>query len=163
MVYVKEFVVSSEQIWTNLALHRLILYSEWVPSEWELKQLIKHHNNPQVIVKTPVKQDAVCLTNKKICTSQGINWRTGVVWITCGLLCCFYQLFGLSFWRHPFTAEDPLVNKWCNAKFLQICSEKETNSSTSWMARWWVNFKQISFLGEQFILKCENNLTLLKL
>ncbi len=25
---------------------------------------------------------------------------------------------GLSFWRHPFTAEDPLVvSKWCNAKF----------------------------------------------
>ncbi len=33
---------------------------------------------------------------------------------------CFYQLFGLSFWRHPFTAEDPLVSKWCNATFLQI-------------------------------------------
>ncbi len=28
----------------------------------------------------------------------------------------FYQLFGLSFWRHPFTAEDPLVSKWCSAK-----------------------------------------------
>ncbi len=42
------------------------------------------------------------------------------MWITCGLLWCFYQLFGLSFWRHPFTAEDPLVNKWCNAKLLQI-------------------------------------------
>ncbi len=22
-----------------------------------------------------------------------------------------YQLFELSFWRHPFTAEDPLVSK----------------------------------------------------
>ncbi len=22
----------------------------------------------------------------------------------CGLLWCFYQLFGLSFWRHPFTS-----------------------------------------------------------
>ncbi len=44
----------------------------------------------------------------------------------CGLLgdyCdVFNQLFGLSFWRHPFTAEDPLVSKWYNAKFLQICS-----------------------------------------
>ncbi len=38
----------------------------------------------------------------------------------CGLLWCFYQLFGLSFWRHPFTAEDPLVSKWWNATFLQI-------------------------------------------
>ncbi len=27
----------------------------------------------------------------------------------------FYQLFGLSFWRHPFTAEDPSLNKLCNA------------------------------------------------
>ncbi len=47
---------------------------------------------------------------------------TGVVWITCGLLFCFYQLLGHSFWRHPFTAEDPLVSKWFNAKFLQIFS-----------------------------------------
>ncbi len=27
----------------------------------------------------------------------------------------------ISFWRHPFTAEDTLVSKWCNATFLQIC------------------------------------------
>ncbi len=33
-------------------------------------------------------------------TSQDINWRTGVVWI----IVMFYQLFVLSFWRHPFTA-----------------------------------------------------------
>ncbi len=32
----------------------------------------------------------------------------GLVWITCVLLWCFYQLFGLSFWRHPFTAEHPI-------------------------------------------------------
>ncbi len=23
----------------------------------------------------------------------------------------------LAFWRHPFTAMDPLVSKWCNANF----------------------------------------------
>ncbi len=45
---------------------------------------------------------------------QDINWWTGVVWITCGLLWCFYQLFGLSYWRHPFTAEDLLVSNWWN-------------------------------------------------
>ncbi len=50
---------------------------------------------------------------------------------SCGLLWCFYQLFGLSFWRHPFTAEDQFMSKWCNAKFLQICSDKERNSSIS--------------------------------
>ncbi len=46
---------------------------------------------------------------KPISFSQDINWWTGVEWFTCELLWCFYQLFGLSFWRHPFTAEDPLV------------------------------------------------------
>ncbi len=51
--------------------------------------------------------------------SQNINWWTGVVWIIWGLLWCFYHLFGLSFWRHPFTAEDPLMSKWCDATFLQ--------------------------------------------
>ncbi len=38
----------------------------------------------------------------------------------------FNQLFELSFWRHPFTSEDPLVSKWCNAKFSKICSNQET-------------------------------------
>ncbi len=53
------------------------------------------------------------------------------MWITCGLLWCFDQLFGLLFWRHPFTAEDPLVSKWWNAEFLKICSDEETNSSAN--------------------------------
>ncbi len=35
----------------------------------------------------------------------------GVVWI----IVMIYQLFGLSFWRHPFTTEHP-----CDAAFLQI-------------------------------------------
>ncbi len=57
-------------------------------------------------------------TNLKF-VSQDVNWWTGVVWIICGLR-CFYQLFGLSFWRHPFTKEHPLVSRGCNATFLQI-------------------------------------------
>ncbi len=40
-------------------------------------------------------------------------WLTRVEWII-----DVYELFGLSFWRHPFTAEDPLVSDRCNAKFL---------------------------------------------
>ncbi len=87
------------------------------------------------------------LKNMQLFTSQDVNWWTGVMWTTCGLLWCFYQLFGLSFWRHPFTAEDQLVSKWCNAKFLQICSDEETNSSTSWMAWRWVNFQQMLIFG----------------
>ncbi len=61
--------------------------------------------------------------------SHDSNWLTEsmvYLWIIMMLL--------LLFWRHPFTADDPLVSKWCNAKFLQICSNKEMNSSTSWMA-----------------------------
>ncbi len=48
----------------------------------------------------------------------------------CGLLWCFYQLFGLSFWRHPFTAEHPLLRHWCrdtfsvNSLFWVNCSFK---------------------------------------
>ncbi len=44
--------------------------------------------------------------------TDGLEW--------CGLLWCFYQLFGLSFWRHPFTAEHPLMRHWCRDTFLQI-------------------------------------------
>ncbi len=69
---------------------------------------IVHFNSPQHL----------CLLVKE-------KKEAGVMWISCGLLWCFYQLFGLSFWRHPFTAEDPLVSKWCNVKFLQICSDGE--------------------------------------
>ncbi len=56
---------------------------------------------------------------EQLYTSQLVNWCTGVVCITCELLWCFNQLFGLSFWRHPFTAEDTLLGKWWNATFLQ--------------------------------------------
>ncbi len=61
--------------------------------------------------------------------------------ITCGLLRCFYQLFELSFWRHPFTAEDPSSDVMLN--FMQIFSDEETNSSTSWMAWGQVHFQPI--------------------
>ncbi len=74
---------------------------------------------------------------KQLITSQNVNWWTGVVWITCGLLWCFYQLFGLSFWRHPFTTEDLLVSKWRNATFLQIWSDEETNSTIRQNSRFW--------------------------
>ncbi len=66
---------------------------------------------------------------------------------------CYYELWTrgkgfwiiVIFWRHPFTAEDPLVSKWCNATFLQNCSHDEINSSTSWMSWGWVHFS-LSFL-----------------
>ncbi len=39
--------------------------------------------------------------------SQGVNWWTGVVWITCGLLWCLSPVWTLIL-THPFIAEDPL-------------------------------------------------------
>ncbi len=72
--------------------------------------------------------------------------NTLVVWITCRLLWCFYQLFELLFWRHPFTAEDLLMSKWCNAKFLQICSNEETNSHLGWPESGYI-FSKFSFFA----------------
>ncbi len=64
------------------------------------------------------------LTNTQLSASQDDNWRTGVEWI-------IVVFIRLSFWRHPFTAEDPLVSKWGNATFLQIFSDEDKHSSTS--------------------------------
>ncbi len=53
-------------------------------------------------------------------------WIDGLEWITCVLLWCLFidiDLFGLSFWRHPSTAEDLLMSKWWRDTFLQICSD----------------------------------------
>ncbi len=64
-----------------------------------------------------------------------------MVWITCGLLRCFYQLFGLSFWRHPFTAEHPLLSLEEGDVMLHLSkTDKETNSSTSWKVWGWVQY-----------------------
>ncbi len=88
------------------------------------------------------------LRDMQLFISQDVKWWTGVVWITCGLLWWFYQLFGLSFWRHPFTSEDPLVSKWCKATFIQSVLMKKTYfildglsvSKFSAVVHFWVNY-----------------------
>ncbi len=77
------------------------------------------------------------LTNKQLFTSQAINRWTGVMWITFELL-HFYQLFGLPFWRHPFTTEDPLVSNWCNAIFPKFVPMKKQTHLHLWF--WLVLF-----------------------
>ncbi len=77
------------------------------------------------------------------------------MWITCGLLWCFYQLFGLSFWRHPFTAEEPLVSKWCNATFLQIWWRNKLIYILAWgwvHFYFWVNYSFKISLGLNTVL-----------
>ncbi len=41
---------------------------------------------------------------------RGQHDSSGVVWRTCGLFWCFYQLFRPSFWWHPFNGEDPSIS-----------------------------------------------------
>ncbi len=55
---VDEFVSSLKQVWINQALllaHQWILCCEWVPSEWESRELIKT-SLQEVIQTTPVHQ-----------------------------------------------------------------------------------------------------------
>ncbi len=92
-------------------------------------------------LKLKCLDEFVYYRSMQLFTSQDMNWCNWVVLITCGLLWCFYQLFELSFWWHPFTTDDPLVSKWCNATFLQTCSDEKTNSSTYWMAWGWVHLQ----------------------
>ncbi len=73
--------------------------------------------------------------------------------ISCVLLRCFNQPFGLSFWRHPFTAKGPLVCKWSNAKFFQIYDD-ETNSS---MIRGWASFLKIVIFWVNYSLKSKKH------
>ncbi len=61
------------------------------------------------------------LTNTQFIISLGVMVDWNCVDYCDALISCLN-----SFWRHTFTAEDPLVNKWCKAKI----SNKETNSST---------------------------------
>ncbi len=70
------------------------LEKAWIEDSFELKNILIMY---------------LFLTSKQLFASQDISWWTGVLWVTCGLLWCFYQLFKFSCWRHPFTAEDPFV------------------------------------------------------
>ncbi len=69
------------------------------------------------------------LTNMQLLITQYINWWPGVI------------------------VDYLSIGEWCNAKFLQICSEEETNSSASWMASGSVHVQQIFIFGWTFPLK----------
>ncbi len=90
------------------------------------------------------------VTNMQLFSSQDIT--DGLEW--CVLLWCFYPLFGLSFWRHPFTAE----LWWASDVTLHFSkSDEETNSSTSWPEReyifiLWVKYSFKMSLGLNTVL-----------
>ncbi len=83
-------------------------------------ELWTHFGEKQWFKQNSLTMD-LFLSNTQLFTSQDVNLCTGAVWITCGLLWCFYQLFGISFWRHPFTAEDPLLINAFFSIFVFLC------------------------------------------
>ncbi len=64
---------------------------------------------------------------------------------SCVLLVDYCYDFIIMFYilTAPIHCRGSIGEQWCNAKFLQICSNELTNSSTSWMAWGRVNFQQI--------------------
>ncbi len=86
----------------------------WSIQSWQ-KQLICWNADARWVKAMVHPKINICWT---CAHPQALKMLTdGLEW--CGLLWCFYQLFGLSFWRHPFTAEDPLLRHWCRDTFLQ--------------------------------------------
>ncbi len=108
--------------------------------------LFLHWNRfAEISITALAHQWILCHVNgcRQLFTSWDITWCSGVVCI----IVMLYQLFGLSFWRHPFTAGGLLVSKWCNATFLQISIEmKQTILHFRWIEctfsakfHFWVN------------------------
>ncbi len=64
------------------------------------------------------------------------------------IIVMFLSAVWLSFWRHPFTAEDRLLSKWLNATFLQIqwrnklisILDGQRVSTFSASVNFWMNF-----------------------
>ncbi len=114
---------------TSLA-HQWILCSEWVPSEWESKQLIK----------------TVCFLQ----TCSFSLYKTLIDELeSFGLLCLDSHSDGThSLQRIHWWASDVMLH------FYK--SDEETNSSTSWMVWGWLHFQQNVIFGWTIHLRsCE--------
>ncbi len=84
-------------------------------------------------------------TNMQLFTSHDINW-----WMEwCGLLVDYCEVFiscldSYSDGTHSLQR----IHWWPSHVMLHFSkSDEETNSSTSWMAWWWVHFQQIFIFG----------------
>ncbi len=82
-----------------------------------------------IIYTTPVQQ--LMWLWSILAWSNGLTY--GLEW--CGLCDAVWTLILTA----PIHC--PLVSKWSNATFLQICSAEETSSSPSWVAWGWISFK----------------------
>ncbi len=73
-----------------------------------------------------------------LCLEMMVWSYEGFVWIT---------MFLSAVWTLILTAPIHCRGSIAEDTFLQICSDEETNSSTSWIAWEWVDFQQISIFG----------------
>ncbi len=92
--YVDSFNCSSGQIWR---------YAHPSLNIW-LSSVNGCHQN-----ESPNRPEVFCFL--QTCHKRLIDGLDS--WITCALLWCFHELFGLLFWRHPLTAEDQLMSILC--------------------------------------------------
>ncbi len=74
--------------------------------------------------------------------TEGLEW--------CGLLWCFISCLDLSFWRHPFTAEDPWWASDITRSFSKSVLIQDTNSSTIGWPEGTDILSKFSFLGKYF-------------
>ncbi len=103
----------------------------------QITQKLKFAEN--VLIRPQTIQD-------EIVSSSEQTWRK-LQWSRVKDLWCFYQLFRLSFWRHPFTAEEPLV-MLCNDTFPYIYILDGLRVST-FSFHFWVNYSFKSGLFER--------------
>ncbi len=149
---VDEFVSSSEHIWRNVALHHLLIKTSHKSTSnphhsSPVHQLMSYFNQKQRFeVKNFLMMVYFFFINSFSLFSMLIDGLD-----ECGLLVdyrwCFYQL---SFWRHPFTGEGPLMSKGCNANFSKsVPMKKQTHLHLGWHEGEYI-FSKFSFLGELF-------------
>ncbi len=86
------------------------------------------------------------ITNMQLFSSQDVNWLTGVMWIICWLLWCFYQQFVLSVWCLTAPIRWPIVSDVMLNFSKSVQIKKQT-----WMAWGSVNVSKYYFLGELFL------------
>lgn len=91
--------------------------------------------------------DSLKLQHPEGFVSQDINWWTGGMWITSGLLWCFYQLYGLPLQRHPLTAEDPLGEQLMQCLIYQNLFWWRNKLIYIQMASGWIHFQQFFIFG----------------
>ncbi len=61
--------------------------------------------------------------------------------LICGLVVDYCDVLSSCLDYQSDRTHSRQMRRWCNAKFPQMCSHKETKISKSWMAWEWVHFK----------------------